>query len=204
MIVAGLTGGIASGKSTVSAFLSEAGAAIVDADKIARDAVTRGRPAWKAVVEHFGKAMLRPDGEIDRKRLGDIIFNDPEQKERLNQIVHPEVILETARQLGRIRGQSPEAVAVLDVPLLIEARMHEELDEIIVVYIPQTLQVQRLMKRDNIDRVDALARIRSQMSIEEKKGYATLLVDNSGPLSATRKRSMEIYCHLKARAERQN
>ena len=202
MIVAGLTGGIASGKSTVSAFLSDAGAKIVDADNIAREAVDRGKPAWEAIAAHFGREVLLADGRIDRKRLGDIVFNDPRQKERLDAIVHPEVMAEVARQLQQVRDQSPEAVVILDVPLLIETRMHEGMAEIIVVYIPETLQVARLMKRDGLGRKDALARIRSQMPIEEKKAYATLLIDNSGSLQVTEKQCLEIYRHLKDGADR--
>ena len=198
MIVAGLTGGIATGKSTVSAFLAEAGAEIVDADKIARLVVAKGNPAWEQVVAHFGKSVLRPDGEIDRKRLADIIFNDRLQRDRLNGIVHPFVIDESARQLDRIVERSPDAVAILDVPLLIESGMHEGLAEIIVVYIPESLQVERLMQRDGISRTEALARIRSQMPIEEKRRFATLLIDNSGPLEVTRAKSAEVYERLKA------
>lgn len=201
MLVVGLTGGIATGKSTVSAFFAEAGAEIVDADKIAHAAVTREQPAWARVVAHFGKEVLLPDGEIDRKRLGEIIFNNPAQKERLNAIVHPVVTEETARQLDLIARRSPHAVTILDVPLLIEAGMHEGLADIIVVYIPEALQVTRLMIRDGIARAAALARVRSQMPIEEKRRYATLLIDNSGPLGVTRERSLEVYRCLKARAQ---
>lgn len=200
MVVAGLTGGIATGKSTVSRFLAEAGAQIVDADRLARDAVIRGTEAWARIVAHFGRKILQPGGEIDRKRLGEIIFNDPLQQARLNQIVHPVVRRESARKIEEIRGRWPEAVIVMDVPLLIEVGLHGGLAEIIVVYVPEALQLTRLMARDGIDRAAALARIRSQMPIEEKKRYATLLIDNSGSLAATRRRSLEVYHVLRRQA----
>lgn len=202
MLVAGLTGGIATGKSTVSGFLAEAGARIVDADQLAREAVVRGTEAWAQIVAHFGKKILQPGGQIDRKRLGDIIFNDPLQQARLNQIVHPVVRRESARIIEQIRGRWPDAVVVMDVPLLIETGLHGGLAEIIVVYVPEALQIVRLMARDRIDRAAALARIRSQMPIEEKKRYATLLIDNSGSPAATRQRSLEVYDILQQRAVR--
>lgn len=202
MLVAGLTGGIATGKSTVSGFLAEAGARIVDADRLAREAVVRGTEAWAQIVAHFGKKILQPGGQIDRKRLGDIIFNDPLQQARLNQIVHPVVRRESARIIEQIRGCWPDAVVVMDVPLLIETGLHGGLAEIIVVYVPEALQIVRLMARDRIDRAAALARIRSQMPIEEKKRYATLLIDNSGSPAATRQRSLEVYDILQQRAVR--
>jgi dephospho-CoA kinase len=200
MVVAGLTGGIATGKSTVSRFLAEAGAQIVDADRLAREAVIRGTEAWARIVAHFGRKVLQPGGEIDRKRLGEIIFNDPLQQARLNQIVHPVVRRESARKIEEIRVRRPEAVIVMDVPLLIEVGLHGGLAEIIVVYVPAALQLTRLMARDGIDRAAALARIRSQMPIEEKKRYATLLIDNSGSLAATRRRSLEVYDVLRRQA----
>ena len=200
MIVAGLTGGIATGKSTVSNFLAEAGAQIVDADRIAREAVAGGTETWTRVVDHFGSGVLLPGGEIDRKRLGEIIFSDPAQKASLDKIVHPVVLRECARKLEEIRHRSADAVAVMDVPLLIETGMHEGLDEIILVYVPAAIQLTRLMKRDGIGRTEALARIDSQMPIEKKKRWATFLIDNSGSMAATRRQSLAVYEALRTRA----
>ena len=196
MIVAGLTGGIATGKSTVSAFLEQAGAVIVDADKIARHVVRKGQPAWQKIVDAFGSSILLPDGELDRSRLGDIIFNDPDQKRILNRIVHPEVGSETAVQLAEIEKNHPEGLVILDVPLLIESGMNAGLSEIIVVVIPESLQIERLMLRDNLSREKALARIRSQMPIDEKRKYATRLIDNSGSREDTRRQTMDVYRQL--------
>lgn len=196
MVIAGLTGGIASGKSTVSAFLKDAGAVIVDADKIARDVVQKGQPAWRKIVGAFGRTILLPDGEINRILLGDIIFNDPAQKHVLNQIVHPEVISETTTRLAEIEKNQPGSVVILDVPLLIESGIDSGLSDIIVVYVPESIQIQRLMDRDALTQAQALARIRSQMPIEEKKKRATIVIDNSGGLEITRNISLRIYQKL--------
>ncbi len=203
MLITGLTGGIASGKSTVSAFLEEAGAVIVDADKIARHVVQKGQPAWQQIVDVFGLSILLPDGEINRSHLGDIIFNDPEQKQVLNRIVHPEVFSEITARLAEIEKNQPGAIVILDVPLLIESRMDVGLSDIIVVYIPESLQIQRLMIRDALTPAQALARIRSQMPIEEKKKRATLLIDNSGSRENTRKQTTCVYRQLKENLNQQ-
>ena len=203
MVIAGLTGGIASGKSTVSAFLKDAGAIIVDADKIAREAVRKGLPAWLGIVNTFGQSILLPDGEINRILLGDIIFNDPAQKQVLNQIVHPWVFAETATRLTEIEIKNLNAVVILDVPLLIESGMDTGLSDIIVVYVPEQVQFQRLMTRDALTQKQALARIRSQLSIEEKKKRATIVIDNSNSLENTRSISLTVYQHLKEKITRQ-
>ena len=147
MIVAGLTGGIASGKSTVAGFLREAGAEVIDADQIAREVVRPGTSAHTEIIRVYGREMLQPDGQIDRKRLGDIIFNDPPQKARLNAIVHPHVFVRLTAAVDRIAERSPDAVVILDIPLLLETGWHGDLAEIIVVYVPQEVQLKRLMAR---------------------------------------------------------
>jgi dephospho-CoA kinase len=200
VIVAGLTGGIATGKSTVSAIFAEAGAMVVDADRIAHEAVRKGSDAWGKIVAQFGRQVLRPDGEIDRGCLAEIIFNDTGRKEALNRIVHPYVRAETARQLEAIERRHPEAVVILDVPLLLEAHMDEGMAEIIVVYAPEAIQLQRLMERDRLTEAQARARIRSQMPIEEKKSRATIVIDNSGTLAAVRDRTLAVLGRLRRRA----
>ena len=203
MVIAGLTGGIASGKSTVSAFLKDAGAIIVDADKIAREVVKKGLPAWIEIVNTFGQSILLPDGEINRILLGDIIFNDPAQKQVLNQIVHPWVFAETAARLTEIETKKLNAVVILDVPLLIESGMDTGLSDVIVVYVPEPVQIQRLMTRDELTQEQALARIRSQLSIEEKKKRATIVIDNSNNRENTRSFSLTVYQHLKEKITQQ-
>jgi dephospho-CoA kinase len=195
--VIGLTGGIATGKSTVSAILKKAGAEIIDADRIAREVVKKGLPAYREIVENFGETVLLSNGEINRSVLGDLIFNDPRKKQLLNRIVHPHVRRETNRQLKDMENSSPDTIAVLDIPLLFEAEMHKDLSEVIVVYAPEHIQIKRLMKRDNISEADAVARVRSQMPIEEKKNRATIVIDNSGTMQDTRKQTLEIFKTLK-------
>ena len=197
MQVIGLTGGIATGKSTVSAIFEKAGAVIIDADRIARDVVKKGLPAYRKIIDTFGDKILAPDGEIDRSVLGDIIFNDPQQKQLLNRIVHPYVSTETDLQLKQIEKNHPNTIVILDIPLLIEAQMHEDLSDVIVVYVPEHTQIERLMQRDGISKADALARVRSQMPIEEKKDLATIVIDNSGTRENTRKQTLDIFQRLK-------
>lgn len=197
MQVIGLTGGIATGKSTVCAILENAGAVIIDADRIARKLVKKNLPAYRQIVDTFGKSILLPDGEINRTALGDLIFNDPRKKQLLNKILHPQVGKETDRQLKRIEKNNPHALVILDIPLLLESGLHKNLSEVIVVYTPEHIQINRLMQRDHISQENALARIRSQMPIEEKKKLATIVIDNSGMLEDTRKQTLEIFQRLK-------
>lgn len=200
MIVVGLTGGIASGKSTVAEFLREAGARIVDADRIARAVVTPGRPAHNEIVAAFGRTILLPDGQIDRKRLGAIIFSDPVQQTALNAIVHPRVIEGIDAVVDRIAAESPDAVVVLDVPLLYEAGMDRDLSDVIVVYVPEALQLQRLMARDGLSAAEAMARIRSQLPLAEKRRRATIVIDNSGSKTAARQLASALFDRLKTKA----
>jgi dephospho-CoA kinase len=202
VIVVGLTGGIGTGKSTVAAVFEEAGAVVIDADKIAKDAVQKNQPAWRKIVKHFGRRLLLPSGEIDRKLLADIIFNDPRQKSLLDRIVHPFVKAETDRQLKKIEEEHPDSVVILDIPLLFEAGMNHHLAEIIVVYVPEPIQVQRLRRRDRLSAAEAQARIRAQMPIEEKKSRATILIDNSTSPAVTRKMALKVFQDLQLRSRK--
>ena len=196
MIVAGLTGGIATGKSTVAAIFEEAGARLIDADRIARDAVRKGAPAYHDTVAHFGEAVLQGDGEIDRKRLAAVIFNDPAEQRSLERIVHPQVKQEITRRLDLMRRETPDALVIVDVPLLFESGMDRGLAAAIVAYVPEQIQLERLMARDALTQPEALARIRAQMPIEKKKSLATLVIDNSGSLERTRDQTLEVYRRL--------
>jgi dephospho-CoA kinase len=196
MVVAGLTGGIATGKSTVAAMLASAGAKVVDADRIARDAVRPGTEAHAEVVARFGAGILRPDGAIDRPRLAAVVFADPAEKRALEGIVHPRVRREIAEQLQRLREADPGRVAVVDVPLLFETGMDRGLRPTIVVYAPEDVQLRRLIARDGLAEADALRRIRTQMPIEAKRARADIVIDNSGPLEKTRRQALEVYGKL--------
>ena len=197
MLVAGLTGSIATGKSTVSGILKELGAFIVDADRAAHEVVLPGTKAWNEIVRIFGKEILQKSGEIDRERLGRIIFNDSAMRSILEEVVHPEVVHSMDEQIRSIKSGFPDAVVILDVPLLIETGMHKGVGEVIVVYCPEDMQITRLMVRDNISREDALTKVRSQISIEEKRRYATLLIDNSASRDNTRIKVEDLYDRLR-------
>lgn len=202
MTIAGLTGGIATGKSTVSSFLREAGAIIIDADIIAKEAVLKNRPAWHDIVKTFGKEVLLDDGEINRPYLGDIIFRDHKKKEILNKIVHPFVSKRMFEMVEETRLSFPNSVVILDIPLLIEAGMYKRLEDVILVYTPESIQIKRLINRDSISEADAMYKIRSQMPIEEKKQYATIIIDNSGSIEATKQRATEVFKYLKDKKQR--
>jgi dephospho-CoA kinase len=197
LVIAGLTGGIATGKSTVSSILREAGAIIIDADTIARDAVQKNLPAWHEIVRIFGEEVLLPNGEIDRAYLGGIVFRDSSKKDILNKLVHPHVIQKVAELIEKIGKESPESIVILDVPLLIEAGMDKGLEDVILVYTPEWIQIERLIERDGITEEEALLKIRSQMPIEDKRKVASVMIDNSGTLQATRERALEVLNYLK-------
>lgn len=196
MIIVGLTGGIATGKSTVAKMFKEAGAVIVDADLIAREVVEKGTPAWKKVKDEFGDEILLDDQEIDRDKLGDIIFNNPEKKELLNSIVHPAVFQKIGERINKVEQDTPDAVVILDVPLLIESGMQDGFSDVVLVYITEEMQVKRLMDRDGFSEKDAFARIRSQMPIAEKKDIVDIVIDNSEGLENTRRQVVEVYTRL--------
>ncbi|MBF0100232.1 MAG: dephospho-CoA kinase [Desulfobacterales bacterium] len=196
MKVVGLTGGIATGKSTVSSMFADAGAEIIDTDQIAHDVVQKNKPAWTEIISYFGKEILQTDGEINRPYLGDIIFNHQEKKAKLNSIVHPYVFLEIAKQLETLEIKSSNGIVIIDVPLLIEVGMHKGLSDVILVYVPESIQIQRLMERDHLTYDQVIMRIRSQMPIDEKKSFANIVIDNSTDIETTRKRIQDVYAYL--------
>jgi len=181
MLVVGLTGGIATGKSTVSSLLRARGYPIVDADLLAREVVLPGTSAYTAIVKAFGEDVLQPDGYLDRKKLGSVIFNDEEKRKQLNGIVHPAV--RKAMIWGVVKAWfMGEKVCIVDVPLLIETGMWKWVGKVIVVYTSAEIQLQRLMKRDGSTREDAASRLNSQLPITAKLPYADHVVENSGTL----------------------
>ncbi len=200
MLVAGLTGGIASGKSTVAGIFRKEGAQVIDADVIARQVVAPGLPAWQDIVRLFGDQVVAADGTLHRPRLAERVFHDPELRRRLEHIVHPRVRAAIDTQMSRLRDTSPGAVVVQDIPLLLEAGMTQGLDEVIVVYVTAPVQLQRLMRRDGIDASQAKARIDAQMPLEEKRKRASLVIDNSRHRAATRAQTLAIFARLARRA----
>jgi len=184
MYVIGLTGGIASGKSAVSCILRKLGACIIDADQLARQIVEPNQPAWQEIVAHFGKAVLLPDGHLNRKLLGNIVFNSPADRDVLNKITHKRIFRKMEEAI-RDMDKKGNQIVVLDVPLLIEAGFAALVDEVWVVYVSEALEMERLQKRDHLTADEAKARIQSQMPLCEKLRYATIVINNEGDLAAT-------------------
>jgi dephospho-CoA kinase len=180
-MVIGLTGGIATGKSTVSAMLAEHGATIIDSDRIARQVVQPGTPGLAKIVAHFGEEYLLPGGELNRTKLGQKIFSDEKARQRLMEITHPYIFAEINTQIEHAQSQG-EKMIVLDAPLLIETGLNRQVERVVLVYVDEETQIERLMKRDHLTREEAMRRIASQMSIEEKKRYADIIIDNRGSL----------------------
>jgi dephospho-CoA kinase len=193
----GLTGGIASGKSTVSAILAELGAVVIDADAIAREVVARGTPGLDAVVAAFGAELLTPDGDLDRPAMGALVFADPEARKRLEAIIHPLVHRRSAELEA---GASDHAVVVHDIPLLAEVGRAGSFDAVVVVDAPTELQVSRMVEDRGWTREEAASRIAAQASREERLAIATHVVDNTGTLAELRERVEQVYAELAARA----
>jgi dephospho-CoA kinase len=197
MLIVGLTGGVASGKTAVSQVLKEEGAYIIDADQIARELVQPHTPAWNELIRAFGQEILQEDGSIHRKKLADKVFAEPEQRKLLNQILHPRIKEEMDRRAKAIGEKDPEAIVVIDAPLLVELGEHREMDKLIVVTTTQTQQVERLKDRDGTGPDEALRIVSSQMPMEEKVKFADYVIRNEWSLEETKKRAKEIFKDLK-------
>jgi len=197
MLIVGLTGGVASGKTAVSEVLKEEGAYIIDADQIARELVQPHGPAWNELVRTFGREILQGDGSIDRKKLADRVFVDPNQRKLLNQILHPLITGEMDRMAREIGQKNPEAIVVIDAPLLIEVGYHRRVDKLMVVTSTQAEQIERLKVRDGINSEEALRVLSSQMPVEEKVKLADFVIRNEGSLAEVRERAKEVFRELK-------
>ena len=180
MLVVGLTGGIGSGKSTVSALLAAKGAVILDADEVVRDQQRPGTAVFDAMVERFGPGIVAADGTLDRAAVADIVFADPEALADLNAIVHPAVGAEIARRMEELSGT--DAVVVLDVPLLVEASRGYPLDGLIVVDVDPDIAVERLVMQRGMSEEDARSRMSRQASREERRARADVMIDNRGTI----------------------
>ena len=200
MLQVGLTGGIATGKSTVSRLFVECGAHLIDADVLAREAVAPGKPALRKIAENFGCEMLRPDGTLDRDRLGKVVFGDPKQLEQLNALVHPYVAVAQEQRSREITEKDPHAVIIYDAALLIEAGAHTRMDKIIVVTADAQSQIARLMARNHLSADEGKWRIEAQMPLAEKIKVADYVIDGTLPLTRLRKEVQRIYDELKRQA----
>lgn len=186
----GLTGGIASGKSTVSAILRELGAVVIDADQLAREVVERGTPGLAAVVEAFGPDLLTADGDLDRPKMGALVFGDDAQRRRLEAIVHPLVF----ERYAELEAAAPaDGMVVHDIPLLVESGRASEFDAVIVVDAPTELQIDRMVRDRGWTEDDARARIAAQATREQRAAVATYVIDNTGTLDDLRQRVTEVF-----------
>jgi len=204
MFIVGLTGGVASGKTAVSEVLREEGAYIIDADQIARELVQPHGPAWNELVRAFGKEILQGDGSIDRKKLADRVFVDPNRRKRLNQILHPLITEEMDRRTREIGQKNPGAIVVIDAPLLIEVGYHRRVDKVMVVVSTRTDQIERQKARDGINSEQALRILSSQMPVEEKVKVADFVIRNEGSLAEVREKAKEVFRELKKIALQRN
>lgn len=197
MLIVGLTGGVASGKTAVSEVLAEEGAWIIDADQIARELVEPQRSAWNELVRTFGNEILLGDGSIDRKKLADRVFSDPNQRERLNQILHPLITEEIDRRAREIGKKNPGAIVVIDAPLLVEVGYQHKVEKLMVVTSTEAEQIERLKARDGIASEEALRMIASQMPLQEKAKLADFVIRNEGSLAELQERAKEVFRELK-------
>jgi dephospho-CoA kinase len=199
MKILGLTGGIASGKSFVADILASLGAVIIDADILARTAVEPGKSAYHTVVREFGKGILKPDGSLDRKALGRIVFSDAAARRTLEEIIHPAVAELAGRRLAEEGCRGTQVVCYV-VPLLFEAGLSSMMDEIWVVYVDEETELARLMKRDGICREEALRKMAAQMPMGEKTARADVVIDNNGTPEETKRSVAEEWRKLLERS----
>jgi len=205
MLIVGLTGGIASGKSTIADMFKREGAYIIDIDMISRDVVKPGKPAWQDVVHIFGKEVLNEDQTLNRKKVGDIVFSDAEKRKKLEEIIHPKITAETLMKINEIAKKDNQAIVIIDIPLLIETDKQDTVNKVVLVYTSPQGQIERLVKRDGLSLEDAHKRLTSQMPIENKKKYAHYIINNEEPLKEVQKRVKEIFRELKKEeAQKQN
>jgi len=184
-MIIGLTGGIASGKSTIAKMLVERGALLVDADQVAREVVLPGESALEAIASLFGQAVLLADGSLNRKALGEIVFQDKASLIKLEAITHPAIRASMQQRIHTYKEQYPERLIVADVPLLYETKQQQLYQGVMVVYVPEEIQIARLIERNSLTKEEAERRVSLQMNIEQKRELANWVIDNSGTLEET-------------------
>ncbi len=193
MIKVGLTGGIASGKSVVARLMVRCGAHLIDADTLAKEAVRPGSVVWRKIVRAFGRDIVNHDREIDRTRLGSLIFRNPKKRQQLNEIIHPWVYAEYQRRAKILAKDHPHGVLLFDLPLLFETNAQRRFDHVIVAYVDKQTQIQRIMKRDHLRRSEALERINAQLPLSQKRRDAGYVVDTRMPIASLRREVRQIY-----------
>lgn len=198
MLKVGLTGGVASGKTTVLQLFKDLGAQVIDADLISREVVKPHLPAWEKIVEHFGTNCLNPDSTLNRKILRKIVFTDSARRKILENIVHPEVLGEIRLRTEQIKKLYPQAVLIVDVPLLIELKLMAEYDKIILVYADKETQIRRIMVRNGVSRDEILNILGAQMPMDEKVQFADFVIDNTGSMEEIKLAVSKVFEQLKA------
>jgi dephospho-CoA kinase len=189
----GLTGGIACGKSTVAGMLVRRGALSIDLDQIAREVVLPGSPVLARVVDCFGQGILNEDGSLNRKALGEIVFNDPDARKKLESITHPAIRAIMVERMAALEQAHPDRLVVVEVPLLYESGLQAMFDEVMVVYVPRDMQLARLRDREGLSPEQAEKRLNAQLPIEDKKKWADVVIDNSGTLEQTERQVDEYW-----------
>ena len=192
----GLTGSIAVGKSFVASVFEELGCHVLDADQTAREVVLPGAPGLRAVVDAFGEEVLNPDGTLNRKQLGALVFADEAQRQRLNHILHPFIIARQDELLNEWEAKDPKGIGIVDAALMIESGGYKRFDKLIVVHCRPEVQLERLMLRDKLSLDEAQRRINSQMPQEEKQKFADYLIDTSDGFDLTREQVVRVYNKL--------
>lgn len=198
MVLVGLTGGIATGKSTVAGIFKRYGATVIDADALAREVVKPGKPAWREIVKTFGKAVINPDRTLNRQALGTKVFGHPGKLRQLERIIHPRVAREQIRLTKEAALNDPRTIVIYDVPLLFEAGIDKRVDATIVVTADRATQIARIRKRNGLSRAEALRRIKSQMPLTEKRRRADYTLDGTLPLLQLKQQVRSLHRSLRA------
>lgn len=196
-LLLGVTGGIATGKTTVVRMLEELGAPVIFFDLLAREVVEPGEPAWKDIVGYFGEEILLKDGSLDREKLAGIVFQDVEKRKILESFTHPRISEASERQVKKIVDKNPNAIVQLEIPLLIEQNRQDMVHKVLVVYIPREKQIERLIERDGMSREGVVKKLGAQLPIDDKLGRADFVINNEKTLEKTKKQVEDLWQVLK-------
>lgn len=203
MRIIGLTGGIATGKSQVSSILSELGAMVIDADIVAREVVQKGLPAWQQLKDTFGEEYFLSNGELNRRKLGQLVFSHPDELAKLNSITHPAIKAKIEERINDLKVQGYNGIVVVDAALLLEAGWETMVDQVWVVDAPIEKRIERLMNRDNLTRDQALSRINSQMSQQERIAKADKIIYNNSNIDSLKEQVLRIWHETLKEIDRQ-
>ena len=196
-LLVGLTGGMGSGKSLAASYFKALGAQMIDADRISRELVAPGKPAWKEIIEEFGSNVLNPDQTLNRKQIAAIVFNDESKRKKLEDIIHPRVIVEERRLYEKYRQKNSRVLAVIDAALLIESGNYKNVDKVVVVQCGKEEQIRRVMERDGTAHSEVEKRLNSQMPLEEKVGFGDCILRNDDTRESLKSQVGELYRNLR-------